>query len=422
MVAMAERMAASISGEEKKEKGEEEGLVPAPAPSANGAILSVDGMGSRSLYTSPVWVVGGALACLSAATVQSSRKERYEHRQEEKLRENRLVFNDLREGPDLRVNGFSARNAFFFSHLSSTMYLTPGLVEAHFRKLGITEFFWFSPPDAVTRSPFSQINDTQAAIAATEDYIAVVFRGTQEGADWWTNLKFLHRHFPSLGRVHEGFSEGLDTVWIGEGMLDKLKEMYGESPRPIFVTGHSLGAALATIAAARLAVDHDLPFKALYTMGSPRVFDRTGAQSFDNWMNHGALLSQKSFRGVNNNDIVPAVPPEFSDYQHVGTKIYINSRGSVETGQFWDGLLGTWEALTKGNFLDFVDDHDVGKYAAAFRRAAAKARMGRFKRVVMAAAACHAAHNARDMVTEDLTESESPALGPSTSPVIPTAD
>lgn len=30
-----------------------------------------------------------------------------------------------------------------------------------------------------------------------------MFRGTQEGADWWTNLKFLHRHFPALGRVHE---------------------------------------------------------------------------------------------------------------------------------------------------------------------------------------------------------------------------
>lgn len=40
-------------------------------------------------------------------------------------------------------------------------------------------------------------------MAGTADYIAVVFRGTQEGADWWTNLKFLHRHFPRLGRVHE---------------------------------------------------------------------------------------------------------------------------------------------------------------------------------------------------------------------------
>ena len=73
-----------------------------------------------------------------------------------------------------------------------------------------------------------------------------------------------------LCSIRQGFSEGLDTVWIGEGMLDKLKEMHAQSPRPIFVTGHSLGAALATIAAARLAVDHDLPLTALYTVGSPR--------------------------------------------------------------------------------------------------------------------------------------------------------
>lgn len=59
-------------------------------------------------------------------------------------------------------------------------------------------------------------------------------------------------------------------MWHGEGMFDKLREMHEESPRPIYVTGHSLGAALATIAAARIAVNHDLPLAALYTVGSPR--------------------------------------------------------------------------------------------------------------------------------------------------------
>lgn len=49
-----------------------------------------------------------------------------------------------------------------------------------------------------------------------------------------------------------------------------MKELYAESNRPIFVTGHSLGAALATIAAARMAAEHDLPVAALYTVGSPR--------------------------------------------------------------------------------------------------------------------------------------------------------
>lgn len=65
---------ASISGEEENE--EEKDVIPVPLPPTGGAILSPDGMGGRSLYTSPVWVVGGAIACLAAATVQSSRKER----------------------------------------------------------------------------------------------------------------------------------------------------------------------------------------------------------------------------------------------------------------------------------------------------------------------------------------------------------
>lgn len=65
---------ASVSGEEEKEKDEEEeGLVPVPLPSASDG---VDGMGARSLYTSPVWVVGGALAVLNSCNLQSSRKER----------------------------------------------------------------------------------------------------------------------------------------------------------------------------------------------------------------------------------------------------------------------------------------------------------------------------------------------------------
>lgn len=80
----------------------------------------------------------------------------------------------------------------------------------------------------------------------------------------------ISRSIQCIVPIRQGFSEGLDTVWIGEGMLDKLREMHAQSPRPIFVTGHSLGAALATIAAARLAVDHDLPLQALYTVGSPR--------------------------------------------------------------------------------------------------------------------------------------------------------
>lgn len=68
--------------------------------------------------------------------------------------------------------------------------------------------------------------------------------------------------------------EGVDTVWGEEdndGMLACIKALFEEQPRPVLLAGHSLGAALATIAGARLAAVHDIPIHGVYTIGSPRL-------------------------------------------------------------------------------------------------------------------------------------------------------
>ena len=65
----------------------------------------------------------------------------------------------------------------------------------------------------------------------------------------------------------------MDTVWGGaHGMHQRIKTLYEEKGknRKLFVAGHSLGGALATIAAARLAFLDDMNITALYTIGSPR--------------------------------------------------------------------------------------------------------------------------------------------------------
>ena len=55
-------------------------------------------------------------------------------------------------------------------------------------------------------------------------------------------------------------------------MRDMIKSLYNEKgqKRKLFITGHSLGAALATVAAAHLAFEHSINITAIYTYGSPK--------------------------------------------------------------------------------------------------------------------------------------------------------
>ncbi|CAN0587176.1 unnamed protein product, partial [Laminaria digitata] len=73
--------------------------------------------------------------------------------------------------------------------------------------------------------------------------------------------------------VVQGFDDGLNTVWGGEdGMHATIKKLYDEEGknRKLFIAGHSLGAALATVASARLAFVDDMHIAGMYTIGSPR--------------------------------------------------------------------------------------------------------------------------------------------------------
>ena len=55
-------------------------------------------------------------------------------------------------------------------------------------------------------------------------------------------------------------------------MRDMIKSLYNEKgkKRKLFITGHSLGAALATVTAAHLAFEQNINITAIYTYGSPK--------------------------------------------------------------------------------------------------------------------------------------------------------
>lgn len=157
---------------------------------------------------------------------------------------------------------------------------------------------------------FFEVDDTQCFVAKSADVVVVSFRGTESLADWIANLNVVGST-RSYGIVHRGFHGGFRAV---EPQLRNALANLGT--RKLLLTGHSLGGALATIAASEWY--NDIPVSWIYTYGQPAVgkgrFSPVFAQRY----------SGKLFRFVNNNDIVPRVPPTFD---HIGTLYHFDARG-----------------------------------------------------------------------------------------------
>ena len=214
---------------------------------------------------------------------------------------------------------------------------------------------------------------SQGAVLQHEDYLVAAFRGTDEVSDWLDNVNVLPKDGP-LGQVHTGFHNALMDIWPDmkkeiqriRTQVDQEREANNLPKRelPLWITGHSLGAALATLAAAEM-VEANEPFHGLYTYGSPRCGDRDFARAFN------AEASKRAFRFQNNNDIVTRAPARLMGYSHVGTFIYISEGGdlSFDAGfwyQFLDSVAGAINDIGQQG-LDSITDHNMDNYIAAIR-------------------------------------------------------
>lgn len=202
--------------------------------------------------------------------------------------------------------------------------------------------------------------DTQLFIAHSGSAVVIAFRGTEKLKDWLTNAGFDFQNTPN-GKVHKGFDNALNSVWNQIVHTLKKVQQYGQ---PLWITGHSLGGALAVLAVARLVLDIDPDIyksvHGLYTFGQPRVGDRTFVKTLDD------QIKPRYFRFVNDNDIVPRVPIRLNQYQHGGSMRFFDSSGILHDD------IGYWLAFLErieGSFeqkLDmmpsFIEHHAIDKY------------------------------------------------------------
>ncbi|MGH7552707.1 MAG: lipase family protein, partial [Longimicrobiales bacterium] len=121
------------------------------------------------------------------------------------------------------------------------------------------------------------------------------------------------------GTVHKGFLDAHDRIW--KNSLEEVIRELDPTRRAVWLTGHSLGGALAT-----LSMDRIPAARGLYTIGSPRVGDRRFATLFDR--RHAG----RCFRYVNHRDVITRMPPVLTftgSYKHVSERKYIDAQGSI---------------------------------------------------------------------------------------------
>ena len=210
-------------------------------------------------------------------------------------------------------------------------------------------------------APFDR-NSSQAILVRHEHYVTAAFRGTDEQTDWWDNINALPEPGP-FGAVHRGFQSAMMDVW--PAMRARLREFRKDhGPSPLWLTGHSLGGAMATLAAAQL-IHADEPFNGVYTFGQPRCGDREFARIFNE------EIKGRLFRFQNNNDIVTRVPARLMNYSHVGKFVYITSDGKLDSDiGWWHGFLDTVRGAADDigdRGIDAIEDHGIDEYLNAIR-------------------------------------------------------
>lgn len=137
---------------------------------------------------------------------------------------------------------------------------------------------------------------TQALLLSANRFMALVFRGTEAHSfqDIKADAHAVKMQCPPKGSVHSGFYHAFSHV--EEAIKSDLKKSeYAD--KPLIIAGHSLGGALATIAAKRLT--HTGGIACCYTFGSPRVGDEEWAYG----------LKTPIYRVVNALDCVTMLPP-----------------------------------------------------------------------------------------------------------------
>ena len=216
----------------------------------------------------------------------------------------------------------------------------------------------------------------QGFVARENGVVWIVFRGTDPDKikDWIVNLRAKKTNaFGMKGTVHRGFFEAMESVLLK--VKAAFDDLFQDNDK-IVICGHSQGATLAVLYAARLCEfwsENNPP--TIHLFGCPRVGNTKFAKLFDDRF-------KKCYRCVNNNDVVTRVPLGLTTwlhrfipplkflpmgFRHIGQLMYFDHCGvrheSISRFElFKDRFVGRLWHFGESWLSDGIEDHDIGRY------------------------------------------------------------
>jgi hypothetical protein len=209
------------------------------------------------------------------------------------------------------------------------------------------------------------VGNTQVYVATNDDHIVAAFRGTEaptsiEGLKDWlltdaANLLIvpegrLGTDLAAAGvgaRFHQGFVKAIGDVW--EPLLEAIEAERAKSDRPIWLTGHSLGGALALLAAWLLRRKF-ISVHQVYTFGGLMIGNDAVVQAF------AREFPDKIFRYVNSPDPVPKLPTISliaNHYGHCGAETLLGVVAAAAAGEAAETTVDLFKLLA-GKAVDGV--------------------------------------------------------------------
>jgi hypothetical protein len=226
------------------------------------------------------------------------------------------------------------------------------------------------------------VGNTQCYVATNPKHIVVAFRGTESPTtidglkDWLLNDAVnlliqptgrLAPEFVAAGvgaRWHMGFITAINAVW--DEVFARVNDEVEKDDRNVWVTGHSLGGALALLGG-WLFNRKGVSVHQIYTYGAPMVGNDTVARAYD------TEFANKVFRYVNTEDPIPKLPTLSlitNQYMHCQREVGLGAAAAAG-GNFLQGFVSkTANGVISGTLFDDIwqavkeglEAHSLTKY------------------------------------------------------------